>query len=90
MLDVRGQSVTVAPGEDVSVALDGHGPRIGGEPPNPVGTLRADGNFVSLLGATYVGASVLVNKALPGTIDALGVHSLVDFDAIVRGGATPS
>jgi alpha,alpha-trehalose phosphorylase len=47
VLDVRGESVTVAPGEDVSVALDGHGPRIDGEPPNPVGTLRADGTMIT-------------------------------------------
>lgn len=51
-------------------------------------TLRAVGNIVSLLGATYVGASVLVNKATPETIDELLVHSLVDFDAIVAAGGS--
>jgi alpha,alpha-trehalose phosphorylase len=47
VLDVRGESVTVAPGADVVVDLDGQGPRIDGEPPNPVGTLRADGTIIT-------------------------------------------
>ena len=45
--DVRGETVTVSPGSDVTVALDGHGPRIDGEPPNPVGMLRADGTMIT-------------------------------------------
>ena len=46
-------------------------------------TMRAACNFLRILGATYVGASVLVNKASPETIEELAVHSLVDFDDIV-------
>jgi len=45
--DVRGDSVTVGPDADVTVPLDGHGPRISGEPPNPVGMLRADGTMIT-------------------------------------------
>ena len=45
--DIRGESVSVAPDADVTVALDGHGPRIDGEPPNPVGMLRADGTVIT-------------------------------------------
>ncbi|CAN5187945.1 glycosyl hydrolase family 65 protein [soil metagenome] len=47
VIDVRGESVTVTPDEAVTVALDGHGPRIAGEPPNPVGMLRADGTMIT-------------------------------------------
>lgn len=45
--DVRGTSVTVKPGQPVTVPLDGHGPRIAGTPLNPVGTYRADGTVIS-------------------------------------------
>ncbi len=44
---VRGQEVTVAPGSPVSVPLDGQGPRLPGSPPNPAGTVRADGTVIS-------------------------------------------
>ena len=46
-LEVRGEQVTVTPDAEVAVALDGHGPRIDGEPPNPVGMLRADGTMIT-------------------------------------------
>jgi len=42
-------------------------------------TVRAMGNILRLLGATYLGASVVVNKAAPATIEELNVHPLVDF-----------
>ena len=45
--DVRGTPTTVSPGAPVTVALDGHGPRIDGEPSNPVGTRRADGTVIT-------------------------------------------
>ncbi|WP_246142498.1 glycoside hydrolase family 65 protein [Nocardioides rubriscoriae] len=45
--DVRGTATTVAPGSPATVALDGHGPRIDGEPKNPVGTRRADGTVIT-------------------------------------------
>ena len=45
--EVRGESVTVAPNADVTVALDGHGARLSGEPPNPVGMVRADGTVIT-------------------------------------------
>ena len=45
--DVRGASVTVHPGSTTTVPLDGHGPRIAGTPPNPVGTHRADGTVIT-------------------------------------------
>lgn len=46
-------------------------------------TMRAAGNILRLLGATYVGAAVLVNKASAETIEELGVHTLVDFDDVM-------
>ena len=49
-------------------------------------SLRALRRFVEETGASYAGAAVLVNKASPQTIDALGVHWLVDFDALVADG----
>ncbi|WP_300405673.1 glycosyl hydrolase family 65 protein [Nocardioides sp.] len=45
--DVRGEKVTVGPDAAVTVPLDGHGERISGEPPNPVGMLRADGTMIT-------------------------------------------
>ena len=45
--EIRGEKVTVTPHQEVVVALDGHGPRIAGEPPNPVGMYRADGTVIS-------------------------------------------
>ena len=45
--DVRGETITVTPHADVTVALDGHGARISGEPPNPVGMRRADGTVIT-------------------------------------------
>ena len=47
-------------------------------------TMRAATNIIRLLGATYVGAAVLVNKADPETIEELQVHSLVDFDVLMQ------
>lgn len=47
-------------------------------------TIRAAKNILQLIGSTYVGCSVLVNKAEPETLAELGVHHLVDFDEIVR------
>lgn len=46
-LDVRGEPVEVGPGAPVTVTLDGHGARLDGEPPNPVGTKRADGTVIT-------------------------------------------
>ncbi len=45
--DVRGEQVAVAPGSPAVVELDGHGPRLEGEPPNPAGTRRADGTVIT-------------------------------------------
>lgn len=45
--DVRGETVTVSAGSPATVKLDGHGPRIDGEPANPVGTRRADGTVIT-------------------------------------------
>lgn len=44
---VRDEEVTVSPGEPARVALDHQGPRLQGSPPNPAGTLRADGTVIS-------------------------------------------
>ena len=47
-LDVRGTKVVVTPGSPAVLhPLDGHGPRIDGEPRNPVGTRRADGTVIT-------------------------------------------
>lgn len=46
-------------------------------------TMRAACNILRILGATYVGAAALVNKASPGTIEELRVHTLVDFDDLM-------
>jgi len=46
-------------------------------------TLRAAGNIVRILGATYEGAAVLVNKATEDTLDELRVHWLVDFESLM-------
>ncbi len=45
--EVRGEATTVAPGSPVTVPLDGHGPRLEGEPPSPAGTRRADGTVIT-------------------------------------------
>ncbi|MCB0906177.1 MAG: glycoside hydrolase family 65 protein [Nocardioidaceae bacterium] len=45
--DVRGEKVTVSPGAPVTVPLLDQGPRIAGQPPNPAGTVRADGTVIS-------------------------------------------
>ncbi len=39
--------MTVTPGVPVTVPLLDQGPRIAGEPPNPAGTVRADGTVIS-------------------------------------------
>lgn len=46
-------------------------------------TMRAARNILRVLGANYLGASVLVNKATPDTIEELQVHALVDFDELM-------
>lgn len=46
-------------------------------------TLRAARNIVRVLGATYLGATVLVNKATQETVDDLAIRSLVDFDVLM-------
>ncbi|MBS45384.1 MAG: family 65 glycosyl hydrolase [Nocardioides sp.] len=48
-LQVRGTDVVVGPDAPVTVALDGQGPRLKGEPPNPIGTRRADGTVISAI-----------------------------------------
>ncbi len=47
-------------------------------------TLRAARNILRVLGATYIGAAVLVNKANEETINELAVHTLVDFDDLMN------
>ncbi|WP_435770583.1 glycoside hydrolase family 65 protein [Nocardioides sp. SYSU DS0651] len=47
--DVRGDVVTVAPGEPVVVPLKHQGPRLEGEPPYPAGVQRADGTVISAI-----------------------------------------
>ncbi|MEH3034371.1 MAG: glycoside hydrolase family 65 protein [Aeromicrobium erythreum] len=47
--DVRGDEVVVRPGEPVVVALKDQGPRLGGEPPSPIGARRADGSTISAI-----------------------------------------
>lgn len=46
-------------------------------------SLAAMKTLIEQSGATYVGASVIVHKATPAAIDALGVHWLVRFDELV-------
>ncbi|MCW2831553.1 MAG: family 65 glycosyl hydrolase, partial [Aeromicrobium sp.] len=48
-LVVRGEQVKVLPGDPVSVALDGQGPRIEGEPAPVPGRRRADGTVISAI-----------------------------------------
>lgn len=47
--DVRGDSVSVSPGQPVVVELKDQGPRMAGEPPSPQGTRRADGTVISAI-----------------------------------------
>ncbi len=44
---VRDEEVVVGPDAPVVVALKHQGPRLEGEPPNPAGTLRADGTVIA-------------------------------------------
>ncbi|HPU13379.1 MAG TPA: hypothetical protein PLQ19_06270, partial [Aeromicrobium sp.] len=46
---VRGESVTVAPGEPVVVPLSDQGPVIDGSPPPVRGRRRADGTTISAI-----------------------------------------
>ncbi len=46
-LSVRGHDVTVTRGTPLVVPLHGQGPRLEGAPPNPAGTVRADGTVIS-------------------------------------------
>lgn len=46
-------------------------------------SIRATLNMVRILGPSYAGAAVVVNKADPPTIKELKVHTLVDFDQLV-------
>ncbi|TGN31069.1 glycoside hydrolase family 65 protein [Aeromicrobium chenweiae] len=48
-LVIRGQEVTVTPGDPVSVPLDGHGPRLEGEPAPVPGRRRADGTIIAAI-----------------------------------------
>ncbi|YAL83895.1 glycoside hydrolase family 65 protein [Dermacoccaceae bacterium W4C1] len=45
--EVRGEKVSVEPGETVEIALADQGPVLPGSPPNPAGTMRADGTVIS-------------------------------------------
>ena len=49
-------------------------------------SLRAVRSLIRSAGAEYVGASILVNKADPATIDELRVSWLVHFDELVQTG----
>jgi len=46
-------------------------------------SIRAVRDLICDAGATYVGASVIVNKATPATLTTLKASTLVDFDAIM-------
>lgn len=46
-------------------------------------TIRAARNILRIMGSTYVGTSVIVNKSDQETLDELNAHHLVDFDALV-------
>ncbi len=46
-------------------------------------TIRAGKEFIIQSGATYVGASVIVNKAETSTLDNLNISWLVKFDDLV-------
>ena len=46
-------------------------------------TIRAAKEFIIQSGATYVGASVIVNKAETSTLDNLNISWLVKFDDLV-------
>ena len=46
-------------------------------------TIRAAKDFIIQSGATYVGASVIVNKAEASTLGELGISWLVKFDDLV-------
>jgi alpha,alpha-trehalose phosphorylase len=48
-LVVRGQTVVVRPGEPASVALDGQGPRLEGEPAPVPGRRRSDGTIIAAI-----------------------------------------
>ena len=48
-ISIRGQEVTVLPGDPVSIPLDGHGPRIEGEPLPVPGRRRADGTIIAAI-----------------------------------------
>jgi alpha,alpha-trehalose phosphorylase len=47
--EVRGEPVTVSRSVPAKVLLEGHGPRIAGEPPNPAGTRRIDGTVITAI-----------------------------------------
>lgn len=47
-------------------------------------TIRAAQNILRVMGSEYLGASVLVNKADPQTLEELNAHYLVNFDQLVR------
>jgi alpha,alpha-trehalose phosphorylase len=48
-LVVRGEAVTVRPGDPLIVPLDGHGPRLVGEPPPVPGRRRSDGTIIAAI-----------------------------------------
>lgn len=45
-------------------------------------SIRAVRTLIELAGAHYVGATVLVDKASPSTLDELSAHALVRFDEL--------
>lgn len=47
-------------------------------------SIRASAEIVRRSGATYIGASVLVDKSDSATLEELQVHALVTFDSICR------
>ncbi|WP_309972263.1 glycosyl hydrolase family 65 protein [Aeromicrobium panaciterrae] len=48
-LRVRGEDVTVLPGDPVTVPLKGQGPRLNGEPPPVPGRRRSDGTIIAAI-----------------------------------------
>ncbi|MET1036995.1 MAG: glycosyl hydrolase family 65 protein, partial [Aeromicrobium sp.] len=48
-LVVRGQEITVTPGEPISIPLDGQGPRLEGQPEPVPGRRRSDGTIIAAI-----------------------------------------
>ena len=47
-------------------------------------SIRATLNILRVVGATFVGSAVIVNKASPATVEELAVHHIVEFRNISR------